>query len=57
MMVGSTSAVYTEMPLFADIRCRTCRRLLFRWEFQGLARIEVKCPRCGTVDTVALSTS
>lgn len=43
-------------PRMADIRCNRCRRLLFRWEYRGIATIEVKCPRCGTIDAIALST-
>ena len=56
MTVGSTFAVAPLAITFADIRCHNCKRLLFRWEFRGRATIEVKCPRCGSKDLLALST-
>jgi phage FluMu protein Com len=54
--IGSTALVMTSILPFADVRCRTCKRLLFRWEFTGRANIEVKCPRCGQIDMIVLST-
>lgn len=57
----STSLTVSAIPFqsvpFADVRCQTCKRLLLRWQFQGFARIEVKCPRCGSIDMIHLSTS
>lgn len=38
----------------ADVRCR-CGKLFFRW-VGGSATLEQKCPRCGTVLLLALST-
>jgi phage FluMu protein Com len=53
---GSTALAVRTLPL-ADVRCRSCKRLLFKWEFSGTANIEVKCTRCGSIDVIALSTS
>lgn len=54
--VWSFSPTEVARPIFADIRCNVCRRLLFRWQYRGVAQLEVKCPRCGTIDLFSLST-
>lgn len=56
MMYSSTAQVLTQFVPFADIRCQGCKRLLLRWEYSGKAKIEVKCPRCGSIDLFSLST-
>lgn len=53
----SVSAVPFQSIPFADVRCKTCKRLLLKWQFRGFANIEVKCPRCGSIDMIRLSTS
>lgn len=40
----------------SDVRCTHCGRLLLRWKPSGTADVEVKCPRCGSIDTIQLST-
>jgi phage FluMu protein Com len=56
-VVGSTVVTVIMGPPLADIRCRSCKRLLLRWQFGGQAHIEIKCPRCGSIDLIHLSTS
>lgn len=38
----------------SDVRCR-CGKLFFRW-VGGSATVEQKCPRCGTILLLTLST-
>lgn len=33
-----------------DLRCKNCRRLLGR--YQECEKLEIKCPRCGTINIV-----
>lgn len=42
---------------FTEVRCFKCKRLLLKWQYTGLANIEVKCPRCGKIDLIHLSTN
>lgn len=53
IVVVSTMATVVSA---ADVRCRSCGRLLFRW-VKGSATIDMKCTRCGSRLTVSLSTS
>jgi phage FluMu protein Com len=41
----------------AEIRCQDCHRLLLKWSPRGVMSIEVKCPRCGRIDILRLSTA
>lgn len=36
-----------------DLRCKKCHRLLGR--YQDCEKLEIKCPRCGTVNIVVSS--
>ena len=51
-----TTASAYEYPMLDDVRCRDCGRLIVKWARQGLAVLEVKCPRCGSKYAVKLST-
>jgi phage FluMu protein Com len=51
-----TAATTTITHILADIRCYKCGKLLFKWERKGNAGISVKCPRCGQLDLIRLST-
>ena len=42
--------------VFAEIRCPSCGKLLFKWMRKGSTIIDVKCSRCGHLDVLALST-
>ena len=42
---------------FTEVRCYKCKRLLMKWQYTGLANVEIKCPRCGKVDLIHLSTN
>lgn len=58
--LSSTVAVLPGVDIgrpFSDVRCYRCKRLLMKWQWSGLANIEIKCPRCGTIDVIRLSTS
>jgi phage FluMu protein Com len=33
-----------------DLRCKNCHRLLGR--YQDCEKLEIKCPRCGTINIV-----
>jgi phage FluMu protein Com len=55
--MASLSSHRTEVSPFVDVRCVRCARLLLRWERTGTAVLNVKCPRCGSIDTVRLSTA
>jgi len=39
------------MPL-REVRCLTCNKLLGK--IKGEAEIEIKCPRCGTVNVMKI---
>lgn|GEM_PF-6506363 len=54
MTIVSTGVVFTA-PL-VEVRCQMCRRLLLRWMRSGEATLDLKCPRCGGRQVVALST-
>ena len=56
-MTSFASTMMTAVRRFAEVRCHTCKRLLFKWEYTGVASIEVKCPRCGNMDVIQLSTN
>lgn len=38
-----------------EVRCTGCSRLLMKTTSTGTALISIKCPRCGVIDTVKLS--
>lgn len=46
----------SSVLVWANVRCLKCGRLLFKWHPRGVAVIDVKCTRCGSLDTLALST-
>ena len=46
----------TMRAVLAEVRCYKCSKLLFKWERTGMAGISVKCPRCGQLDLIRLST-
>jgi phage FluMu protein Com len=48
------SSTVTMTISAADVRCR-CGKLFFRW-VAGSALLEQKCPRCGTILLLTLST-
>lgn len=56
-MASLSSSNRIEAPPLVDVRCVRCSRLLLRWERLGTAVLNVKCPRCGVIDTVRLSTA
>jgi len=37
--------------LFVDVRCRKCRKLFFKWLPVQQIMFEVKCSRCGHIET------
>ena len=56
-MTTFASTMLFVTSLFSEVRCHKCGRLLLRWENRGQANIEVKCPRCGSIDVIQLSTN
>ncbi len=56
--VGFTTMIPLDVARsYTEVRCFNCRRLLMKWQYTGLANIEVKCPRCGKIDLIHLSTN
>lgn len=56
MTTLSVSTAPYEYPQLDDVRCRSCGRLIVKWERRGHTTLEVKCPRCGDKYAVSLST-
>lgn len=54
MIVAST--FFTRVIPFVDVRCPTCGKLICKWEHAGVASLEVKCARCGSISVIRLST-
>jgi len=63
MTVAASTVLRKLMPFldpgrpYTEVRCFGCKRLLLKWQYSGLANIEVKCPRCGKIDLIGLSTN
>jgi len=55
-MITASTLITAAALILADVRCYKCSKLLFKWERQGNAGISVKCPRCGQLDMIRLST-
>lgn len=56
MTTLSVSTSGYDYPPLDDVRCRSCGRLIVKWERRGVSTLEVKCPRCGDKYAVRLST-
>lgn len=46
----------TYIRPYVDVRCPNCGKLICKWEFAGIANLEVKCARCGSINVIRLST-
>lgn len=55
MTVFTSTQINISAPM-AQVRCRSCSKLIFRWRYSGVAQVEMKCPRCGKIETITLST-
>ena len=56
MSIQHLTLSQTLLQSFSDVRCDRCGRLLIRWVPKGITTLNMKCPRCGMLDTVQLST-
>lgn len=52
MIPRSTTVTY----FMTDVRCVDCGKLIIKWNRSGTALIEYKCPRCGDIARLTLST-
>lgn len=56
IITHSTALLMARPRPFVDVRCRNCNKLLFKWQYQGVVQLEVKCSRCSHSEVLSLST-
>lgn len=53
---NSTVPLKAHPRPFVEVRCRNCNKLMFKWQYQGITHLEIKCPRCSHAEVLSLST-
>lgn len=55
MSVLASTLLTMTIP-YVDVRCPNCGKLICKWEYTGIANLEIKCARCGSINVIRLST-